>query len=86
METMYRIIVNDVIVENNLRLGGYFKGINIDLVDGLNRIDVIAINEGAASPNTGHFMVLDEEGNTITSKKWNLYSSGKATMIILKEQ
>jgi len=81
-----RIIVNDVVVENSLRLGGYFKGINIDLVDGLNRIDVIAINEGTASPNTGHFVVLDQEGNTITSQKWNLYSSGKATMIILKEQ
>jgi len=81
-----RIIVNDVVVENSLRLGGYFKGINIDLVDGLNRIDVIAINEGSASPNTGHFMVLDHEGKTITNQKWNLYSSGKATMIILKEQ
>ena len=80
-----RIIVNDVVVENSLRLGGYFKGINIDLVDGLNRIDVIAINEGTASPNTGHFMVLDHEGNVITDQKWNLYSSGKATMIILKE-
>lgn len=81
-----RIIVNDVVVENSMYLHGYFKGVNIDLVDGLNRIDVIAINEGTASPNTGHFMVLDEEGNVITSQKWNLYSSGKATMIILKEK
>jgi len=81
-----RIIVNDVVVENSLYLRGSFRGINIDLVDGLNRIDVIAINEGSASPNTGHFVVLDHEGNTITSQKWNLYASGKATMIILKEQ
>lgn len=81
-----RIIVNDVIVENSLRLSGYFKGVNIDLVSGLNRIDVIAINEGTASPNTGHFMVVDHEGNIITSQKWNLYESGKATMIILKEE
>jgi hypothetical protein len=80
-----RIIVNDVVVENSLRLSGYFKGINIDLVAGLNRIDIIAINEGSASPNTGHFIVLDHEGKTITNQKWNLYSSGKATMIILKE-
>jgi hypothetical protein len=80
-----RIIVNDVVVRNSLRLVGSFKGINIDLVEGLNRIDIIAINEGTASPNTGHFAVLDTEGKIITSQKWNLFSSGKATMVVLKE-
>ena len=80
-----RIIVNDVVVRNSLRLVGGFKGVNIDLVDGLNRIDIIAINEGTASPNTGHFAVIDAEGNTITSQKWNLFSSGKATMVVHKE-
>jgi hypothetical protein len=80
-----RIIVNDVIVRNSMQLLGSFKGINIDLIDGLNRIDIIAINEGTASPNTGHFAVLDAQGKTITSQKWNLFSSGKATMIVLKE-
>jgi hypothetical protein len=80
-----RVIVNDVVVKNTLRLSGYFKGINIDLIDGLNRIDIIALNEGSASPNTGHFVVLDAQGKTITSQKWNLFSSGKATMIVLKE-
>ncbi len=80
-----RIIVNDIVVRNTLRLVGSFRGINIDLVDGLNRIDIIAINEGTASPNTGHFAVIDADGKTITSQKWNLFSSGKATMVILKE-
>ena len=80
-----RIIVNDVIVRNSMQLLGSFKGINIDLIDGLNRIDIIAINDGTASPNTGHFAVLDAQGKTITSQKWNLFSSGKATMIVLKE-
>ncbi len=81
-----RIIVNDVVVRNSLRLLGGFKGVNIDLVEGLNRIDIIAINEGTASPNTGHFAVIDSQGATITSQKWNLFSSGKATMVILKEK
>ena len=80
-----KIIVNDIVVRNSLFLSGGFKGINIDLVEGLNRIDIIAINEGTASPNTGHFMVVDAEGITITSQKWNLFSSGKATMVVLKE-
>lgn len=80
-----RIIVNDIVVRNSMQLLGSFKGINIDLIDGLNRIDIIAINEGTASPNTGHFAVLDAQGKTITSQKWNLFSSGKATMIVLKE-
>lgn len=81
-----RIIVNDVVVENSMYLHGYFKGVHIDLVEGLNRIDIIAINEGDASPNTGHFQVIDHLGNVITDQMWNLYSSGKATMIVLKEE
>jgi len=81
-----RVIVNDVVIENSMYLHGYFKGINIDLVDGLNRIDIIAVNEGLGAPNTGHFMVVDHEGKAITNQMWNLFKGGKATMVILKEQ
>ena len=81
-----RIIVNDVVVENSMYLHGYFKGVNIDLILGLNRIDIIAINEGHFSPNTGHFQVIDNQGNVITDQMWNLLSEGKATMIILREE
>lgn len=80
-----RIIVNDVVVKRSLFLRDGFQGVNIDLEPGLNRIDIIAINAGQAAPNTGHFVVYDEENKIITSQMWNLHSGGKATMIILRK-
>lgn len=80
-----RIILNDQVVRNSWRLGGGFKGINIDLEPGLNRIDIIAINVGMVAPNTGHFVVVDDLDKIINNQMWNLYAKGKATMIVIKE-
>lgn len=80
-----RIIVNDVVVKRSLYLRDGFQGVNIDLESGLNRIDIVAINAGQIAPNTGHFIVYNEENEIITSQMWNLHSGGKATMVILKE-
>ena len=80
-----QIIVNDVVVKRRLYLQGYFVGVNIDLEEGLNRIDIIALNVGQGAPNTGHFVVVEEDGTVIHSEMWNLHSGGKATMIILRK-
>ncbi len=80
-----RIILNDQVVRNSWRLTGSFKGLNIDLEPGLNRIDIIALNVGMAAPNTGHFVVVDELDQILNNQMWNLYSKGKATMIVIKE-
>lgn len=80
-----QIIVNDVVVKRNLHLNQYFVGINIDLEPGLNRIDIIAISAGAISPNTGHYVIVDEDGTVTRSHMWNLLAGGKATLIINKK-
>ncbi|MGB1268961.1 MAG: hypothetical protein ACPG45_04430 [Flavobacteriaceae bacterium] len=80
-----QIVVNDVVVKRNWYLTGRFVGINIDLEPGLNRIDITALNVGSASPNTGHFVIVEEDGTIIQSKMWNLYTGGKGSLVIIKE-
>ena len=80
-----QIVVNDVVVKRNWYLTGHFIGINIDLEPGLNRIEITALNVGSASPNTGHFIVVEEDGTVIQSKMWNLFTGGKGSLIIIKE-
>ncbi len=80
-----QIIVNDVVVKRNWYLTGHFIGINLDLEPGLNRIDIIALNVGSASPNTGHFIVVEEDGTVIQSEMWNLFTRGKGSLVIIKE-
>lgn len=80
-----QIIVNDVVIKRSMFLNGYFVGVNIDLEPGLNRIDIIALGVGTASPNTGHYVIVDEDGTVKRSHMWNLLSGGKATLIINKK-
>ena len=80
-----RILLNDKVVEPNVFLTGSFKGINLDLQQGFNRIDFEALNQGTSGPNTAQVNVYDDEGKMIHSNMWNLSTGSKATIIIIKE-
>jgi hypothetical protein len=80
-----RILLNDKVVEPNIFLTGSFKGINLDLQKGFNRIDFEALNQGTSGPNTAQVNVYDDQGNMIHSNMWNLSTGSKATIIIIKE-
>ena len=80
-----RILLNDKVVEPNVFLTGSFKGINLDLQKGFNRIDFEALNQGTSGPNTAQVNVYDDEGKMIHSNMWNLSTGSKATIIIIKE-
>ena len=80
-----KIIVNGEIADPNILLTGAFKGINVNLKKGFNRIDFVALNEGSSSPNTAQVHVYDDKGNLIYSNKWLLSRGSKATFIITKE-
>jgi len=80
-----RVIVNGIVVEPVVSLKGYFKGINVDLVDGFNEIDFLALNQGSSGPNTAQFRVIDVNGSIVTSQVWNLMTGVKATIIVVKE-
>ncbi len=80
-----RILLNDVVVEPNVFLTGSFKGINLDLKKGFNRVDFEALNQGTSGPNTAQVNVYDDQGKMIHSNMWNLSTGSKATIIIIKE-
>jgi hypothetical protein len=80
-----KIYMNDMVVEQNLLLTGAFKGINVDLQDGFNRLDFEALNHGSSAPNTAQVDVYNDKGELIYSNKWLLSAGSKATLIVTKE-
>ncbi len=80
-----KIYVNGVVVEHNLLLSGSFKGVNIDLAEGFNRLDFEALNQGSSGPNTAQVVVTDEAGKVLHNNRWNLSTGSKASLIVVKE-
>lgn len=81
-----RIYANDVIVEPNILLNAGFKGINITLDKGFNRLDFEALNQGSSGPNTAQVNVYDEKGQLLYSNKWLLSTGSKASLIVVQEE
>jgi hypothetical protein len=80
-----RIYVNYKVIEYEVVLDGDFKGFEINLEKGANRIDFEALNEGFAAPNTAEFEVYDDKGKMISSSQWNIGTGYKATIIVDKQ-
>lgn len=80
-----KIMVNNRVIDANVLLTGSFKGVNVDLEKGFNRLDFEALNEGSSSPNTAQVDVYDDTGQLIYSNKWLLSSGSTATLIVTKE-
>jgi len=81
-----KIYLNETVVDQNMLLTGAFKGVNIDLNKGFNRITFEALNEGSSSPNTAQVDVYDDQGQLIYSNKWLLSGGSKASLVITKDQ
>ena len=80
-----KFMLNNAIVHPNILLGGSFYSIDIDLKEGFNTVNFIALNEGESSPNTAQVKVVDETGKVIASNNWLIRTGYKATLIILRE-
>lgn len=80
-----KIYLNDQVIDHNVLLTGSFKGVNIDLQKGFNRLDFEALNVGSSPPNTAQVDVYDDQGKLIYSNKWLLSAGSKATLIITKD-
>ena len=80
-----QIKVNDKVVMGNILLEEQFKGVNIELEKGFNRIDFIALNQGESGPNTAELKVYTHSGKLVGSNRWNLATGVKATYIVVKE-
>ncbi len=79
-----KLYVNEKVVRRSITLQAGYYSVNIDLVEGFNRIDIEALNQGSSGPNTAEFKVFDEKGNLLASKDWNILTGYVATLIVLK--
>ena len=52
----------------------------------LNKIIILALNQGTSGPNTAAFKVFNDAGMLLSSNEWNLATGAKATLLIAKEQ
>jgi hypothetical protein len=82
---LVRIWLNDKIVVNSMLLDVDFKEVYLELNEGINKIEIEALNQGESGPNTAQFTMYDAKKGIITNNKWNLTTGGKAKLIILKE-
>ncbi|MBP6182799.1 hypothetical protein [Flavobacterium sp.] len=80
-----RVYLNDKVIDYEVVLNGDFKGFEIKLEKGVNKIDFEALNEGFLPPNTAEFQVYDDKGNIISASQWNLGIDFKATILLVKE-
>ena len=80
-----RVYLNDVVIQSQVNLDSNFKGFEIVLEKGFNKIDFEALNQGTSGPNTAEFKVYDDKGILISASQWNLGTGFKATIILVKE-
>jgi hypothetical protein len=74
------------VLANNLYLDTNFKDIKIELQEGLNYLELEALNRGALGGNTGAFYIYDTEGNLLLSDLWNNFDTGvKSKFTFIKE-
>jgi len=80
-----QVVLNGEVIFANILLEGRFKGFKVELQQGFNKIDIVALNQGTSGPNTAEFRVYDDEKKLISSNVWNLATGVKATMLIIKD-
>jgi hypothetical protein len=74
------------ILANNLFLDSGFKDIKLSLQEGLNHLELEALNRGSLGGNTGAFYIYDAEGNLLLSDLWNNFDTGvKSKFTFIKE-
>ena len=80
-----RLMINGAVIHPNISLSAVFYVVDVDLEEGYNNIDFIALNEGESSPNTAQLIVIDEFGKQLSNKKWLISKGYKAKLVIFKK-
>jgi len=80
------IYVNDTPVVVNLTLEQRYQSFILPLDIGINKVKIVALNQGFSGPNTAGFKIYNDEGLLISSNEWNLATGAKATMIVVKDE
>jgi hypothetical protein len=82
---MIRIFVNGDVIRGQVTLDGSFRGFDLPLLPGENRIDFEALNQGESGPNTAELHVYDDKGMLVSAHEWNLLTGNKASIIVYKQ-
>jgi hypothetical protein len=82
---MIRIFVNGDVIRGQVTLDGSFRGFDLPLLPGENRIDFEALNQGDSGPNTAELHVYDDKGMLVSAHEWNLLTGNKASIIVYKQ-
>ncbi|MCD8404645.1 hypothetical protein LNI90_01315 [Tenacibaculum dicentrarchi] len=80
------ILVNNIPVVTNLILKKRYQSFKISLSQGINTINILALNQGTSGPNTAGFKIYNKTGTLLSANQWNLATGAKATIIIAKEK
>ncbi len=80
------IYVNEIPVVTNLVLKQNYQSFSLPLEIGINKIKIIALNQGTSGPNTAAFKVYNDQGSLLSSNEWNLATGAKATLIVAKDK
>ncbi|QOD61894.1 hypothetical protein H9I45_05490 [Polaribacter haliotis] len=80
------ILVNNIPVVTNILLKQRYQSFNIPLEVGINKITILALNQGTSGPNTAAFKVYNDAGMLLSSNEWNLATDAKATLLIAKDK
>ncbi|OXA74570.1 hypothetical protein B0A58_10770 [Flavobacterium branchiophilum NBRC 15030 = ATCC 35035] len=79
-----RVYVNGEMIESQILLDSYYKGFQINLKTGFNKIEFEALNQGLYGPNTAELKVYDDKGSVVSSNYWNLATGFRATIMVMK--
>ena len=80
------ILINSIPIIVNIVLQQRYQKFNIPLEKGINKITILALNQGTSGPNTAGFKVFNDTGMLLSSNEWNLATGAKATMVIAKDK
>ncbi len=79
------VYLNEKLVAQDITLYESFNELKLNLLNGFNKIEFQALNQGTSGPNTAEFIIFDDKGKLITSNQWNLLTGSKASIIVVKE-
>jgi len=80
------IYVNDEALVVDLTLRKNYQSFTLPLKVGINKIKIVALNQGTSGPNTAGFKIYNDVGLLISANEWNLATGAKATMIVAKNK
>ena len=80
-----KLLLNNIVIHPNINLTGSYYTIDIDLIEGYNNIEFVALNEGESSPNTAQLSVFDENGINLSNNKWLITTGYKARLVVFKK-